>query len=142
MTKHTGSTLSVAACRQGSAAIEFALVGPLFVMLLAGMVVYGGWFWLAQSVQSLATESARAAVGGLDDTERRELATAFVGREARRGAGLDPALITTTVTSTADSVRVHIAYDAHAHPIVLLAGPLPKPPMLIQRDAVVRTGGY
>ena len=128
--------------REGSAAIEFALLGPILVMLLAAMVVYGGWFWLAQSVQTLATESARAALGGLDDAERRQLATAFVTREAARGSGLDPALITTTVTSDAEAVRVRIAYDAHAHPILLLAGPLPKPPTLIQRGAGVRTGGY
>jgi Flp pilus assembly protein TadG len=114
----------------------------MLIMLLVGMVVYGGWFWLAQSVQSLATESARAAMGGLDDAERRQLATAFVAREAASGSGLDPALITTTVTSDADAVRVRIAYDAHAHPILLLAGPLPQPPTLIQRSAVVRVGGY
>lgn len=128
--------------REGSAAIEFALVGPLLILLLIGMVVYGGWFWLAQSVQSLATESARAAVGGIDDIERRELATAFVAREAARGSGLAPALITTTVVSDAESVRVRIAYDAHDHPILILAGPLPKPPTMIERSAVVRTGGY
>ena len=128
--------------RRGSAAIEFALVGPLLVILLTGMVVYGGWFWLAQSVQSLATESARAAMSGIDDTERRQLAMAYVGREARQGSGLDPALIAATVTSDASAVRVQITYDAHAHPILLLAGPLPKPPTLIRRVAVVRTGGY
>jgi Flp pilus assembly protein TadG len=128
--------------RRGSAAIEFALVGPMLIMLLAGMVVYGGWFWLAQSVQSLATESARAAMGGLDDAERRTLAMAFVTQEAARGSALDPTLIVTTVTSDANTIRVTIAYDAHAHPILLLAGPLPKPPTLIERSAVVRTGGY
>ena len=57
--------------RKGSAAIEFALVAPMLVLLLAGMVVYGGWFWLAQSVQSLATESARAALGGMDEPAPR-----------------------------------------------------------------------
>ena len=128
--------------REGSAAIEFALVAPMLVLLLAGMVVYGGWFWLAQSVQSLATESARAALGGMDDAERRELATAFVAREATRASGLDPALVTTTVTSDAEAVRVSVAYDAQAHPILILAGPLPKPPTLIERTAVVRIGGY
>mgnify|MGYP000370158278 CR=1 FL=1 len=112
------------------------------VMLLAGMVVYGGWFWLAQSVQSLATESARAAMAGLDDAERRDLAADFVSGRAAQGAGLDPTLVVTTVTSDARSVRVTVAYDAHAHPILLLAGPLPKPPTLIERSAVVRIGGY
>jgi Flp pilus assembly protein TadG len=128
--------------RRGSAAIEFALVGPLLVLLLTGMVVYGGWFWLAQCVQSLATESARAAVGGMDDAERRQLAMAFVAHEAAQGSGLAPSLITTTVNSDAQGVRVTIAYDARSHPILMLAGPLPKPPTLIERSAVVRTGGY
>jgi Flp pilus assembly protein TadG len=142
MVARTGRVSHSPTRRGGSAAIEFALVGPLLILLLTGMVVYGGWFWLAQSVQSLASESARAAVGGMDDAERRQLATAFVAREAARGSGLSPALITTTVLSDAESVRVRIAYDAHTHPILLLAGPLPKPPTTIERSAVIRTGGY
>ena len=62
----------------GAAAVEFALIGPLFVLLLAGVVVYGGWLWLAQSVQSVASEAARAAVAGLDHEERRLLAQSEV----------------------------------------------------------------
>lgn len=128
--------------RAGSAAIEFALVGPMLVLLLAGMVVYGGWFWLAQSVQSLATEGARAAVGGLDDAERQQLARTFVATEANSAAGLDPALVTVAVSSDASAIRVRVAYDARSNPIMLLAGPLPKPPMVIERSATVRIGGY
>lgn len=131
-----------AACRRGSAAIEFAFVGPMLILLLMGMVVYGGWFWLAQSLQSLAADSARAAMGGLDAAERQSLATAFVTDQARAGAGLDPALILVQVDSDTQAIRVHLSYDAHAHPILMLAGPLPKPPTTIERTAVVRVGGY
>lgn len=49
--------------REGVAAVEFALVGPILVLLLIGIVVYGGWFLMAQSVQALASEGARAAIG-------------------------------------------------------------------------------
>ncbi|QTC91149.1 pilus assembly protein [Brevundimonas goettingensis] len=128
--------------RQGSAAIEFALVGPMMILLLAGMVVYGGWFWLAQSVQSLATEGARAAVGGLDAAEREHLARAFVTDQADAAAGLDPVLVTVSVTSDAQAIRVQVTYDARTNPVMLLAGPLPKPPALIERSATVRIGGY
>jgi Flp pilus assembly protein TadG len=128
--------------RRGSAAIEFALVGPMLIILLAGMVVYGGWFWLAQSVQSLATEGARAAVGGLDTAEREQLARAFITDQEGGAAGLDPALVTVTVTSDARAIRVAVAYDARNNPVMLLAGPLPKPPTLIERSATVRIGGY
>ncbi len=61
--------------RQGSAAIEFAILRPLMIVMLMSMVVYGGWMWLAQSVQTLATESARVAVGGLDRAELAARAT-------------------------------------------------------------------
>lgn len=114
----------------------------MMVLLLAGMVVYGGWFWLAQSVQSLATEGARAAVGGLDDAEREQLARAFVTDEADHAAGLDPALVTVSVTSDTQAIRVRVAYDARTNLVMLLAGPLPKPPALIERSATVRIGGY
>lgn len=128
--------------RRGSAAIEFALIGPMMILLLAGMVVYGGWFWLAQSVQSLATEGARAAVGGLDAAEREQLAREFVADQAGGAGGLDPAMVTVRVTNDAQAIRVQVAYDARNNPVMLLAGPLPKPPTLIERSATVRIGGY
>ncbi|MEG2314200.1 TadE/TadG family type IV pilus assembly protein, partial [Brevundimonas sp.] len=56
--------------RRGSIAVEFALIAPILLFMMIGMIVYGGWFWLAHSVQSLAYESARASLGGLDAAER------------------------------------------------------------------------
>lgn len=128
--------------RCGVAAVEFALVAPIFIGLLLAIVVYGGWFWLAQSVQSLASESARAALGGLDEAEQRRLAEGFVADQAGRVLGLDPASATVAVSTDSQSVRVTVAYDVRQHPLILLAGPLPRPPAIIARSAVVRTGGY
>ncbi len=127
--------------RSGSAAIEFAIVGPALILLLMGMVVYGGWFWLAQGVQTLATESARTALGGLDTGERTRLATAFVAAEARAGVGLDPEDLTVTVESDATLIRVRVALDASDHPILAFAALLPRPPSRIERSAVVWIGG-
>lgn len=128
--------------RQGSAAIEFALVGPLMILMLVGMVVYGGWMWLAQSVQTLATESARAAVAGLDTAERISLAQAFVAAEAETGAGLPRDHLTVTVDSDEQAIRVHIAFDASDHWVMTMSGLLPPPPAVIRRTAIVRTGGF
>ncbi|RZJ37398.1 MAG: pilus assembly protein [Brevundimonas sp.] len=127
---------------RGSAAVEFALVGPLLILLLIGMVVYGGWFWLAQSVQSLASEAARASIAGLDVAERDRLAKAYVQGHADELAGLNPARARLTVVSDADSIQVRIDYDAHDHPVMSLAGLIPSPPGTIARTAVVRIGGY
>lgn len=127
---------------RGSAAVEFALVGPLLILLLIGMVVYGGWFWLAQSVQSLASEAARASIAGLDAAERTRLAQSYVQGHADDLAGLNPARARLTIQSDAESIQVRILYDAHDHPVMSLAGLIPSPPSTIERTAVVRIGGY
>lgn len=128
--------------RQGSAAIEFALLGPLLIVMLMSMVVYGGWMWLAQSVQTLATESARAAIAGLDAAERTRLATAFIDAEAQGGAGLSRDHLTVAVVSDANVIRVNVAFDASDHPLMMMAVIMPPPPMTIRRTAIVRTGGF
>ncbi|WP_204163810.1 TadE/TadG family type IV pilus assembly protein [Nocardioides solisilvae] len=50
----------------GAAAVEFALVMPMLLLLVFGMVQYGLYFWSAQGGATAAREAARrAAVGDL-----------------------------------------------------------------------------
>lgn len=127
--------------RRGSVAVEFALVAPILLLMLIGMIVYGGWFWLAHSVQSLAYESARASLGGLDAVERRQLALDFI---AARGPqiGVPVAASSVLVTSDNQVVEVRINYDVSNHPIMALRALTVSPPQNIDREAVVRLGGY
>ena len=127
--------------RRGSIAVEFALVSPILLFMLVGMIVYGGWFWLAHSVQSLAYESARASLGGLDAVERRQLALDFV---ASRGPqiGVPVAASNVQVSSDNQVVSVTINYDVTNHPIMVLRSLTVPPPQSINREAVVRLGGY
>lgn len=127
--------------RRGVAAIEFAMVAPLLILMMLGMVVYGGWFWMAHSVQSLASEGARAAIAGLDPIEREALARSFVGAQVG-DLGLRADRASIHVESTASVVRVNVAYDASDHPLMALAAIIPSPPRVIRRTAVVRLGGY
>lgn len=127
--------------RRGVAAIEFAIVAPLLIMMMFGMIMYGSWFWMAHSVQSMASESARAAIAGLDPTEREQLARAFVGVQVS-DLGLNAAKAAVAVESTPTVIRVNIAYDASDHPLMALSGLIPSPPKIIRRTAVVRLGGY
>jgi Flp pilus assembly protein TadG len=127
--------------RRGVAAIEFAIVAPLLIMMMFGMIMYGSWFWMAHSVQSMASEGARAAIAGLDPAEREQLARAFVGLQVG-DLGLDGAKAAVEVESTPDVIRVDIAYDASDHPLMALSGLIPSPPKVIRRTAVVRLGGY
>jgi len=127
--------------REGVAAVEFAIVFPILLLMLIGMVVYGSWFWLAHSVQSLAYESARASLGGLNPTERRTLAMNFV---AVRGPeiGVPVHASAVVVSSDAQVIRVKIDYDASTHPVMALRGLTFAPPQTISKEAVVRLGGY
>ncbi len=127
--------------RRGVAAIEFAIVAPVLILMLFGMIMYGSWFWMAHSVQSLASEGARSAIAGLDPVEREQLARAFVGAQVG-DLGLKADKATVAVESTPAIIRVNIAYDAGDHPLMALSGLIPSPPRIIHRTAVVRLGGY
>lgn len=128
--------------RHGSAAVEFALIGPLMIVMIMSMVVYGGWMWLAQGVQTLATEGARAAVGGLDANERSRLVNTFVNAEIGRVQGLSRDRLSVVVESDAEVIRVNLAFDVRGHPLMAMSVLVPPPPMVIRRTAVVRTGGF
>ena len=84
-------------CRRGAAALEFALVAPLFLLTLFGIVAYGGYFWRAHSLQQVANDAARAALPGLTATEREALARTVASSEVASLGGMDPARTTTAV---------------------------------------------
>lgn len=126
--------------RDGASAVEFALVAPLFVLLLCGICVYAVWFLLAITVQSLAVESARASLAGLDDAERRSLAVAWVQSRAPE-AGLSPDKVTHSVEIADDGTRVTVRFDAADHPVMALKNLIPSPPSVIERTAVVAGTG-
>ncbi len=124
----------------GAAAVELALVAPIFILLVFGMIVYGSWFSLAQSVQTLATESARASIGGLDQIERQSLALDYL--EAQVGtSGLDVDHIEQTVDVTDSVTTVTIRLDVSEHPVMAFSKIIPSPPQIIERSAVVLSGG-
>lgn len=65
--------LSFLRCRRGGAAVEFAILAPALLALVAGGVFYSRWFTVASQTQNLASDGARAAMAGLDDTERNAI---------------------------------------------------------------------
>lgn len=48
----------------GAVAIEFALVMPIFLLLVFGMIQYGLYFWAAQGSSSATRDAARRAAVG------------------------------------------------------------------------------
>ena len=130
----------------GTAAVEFALVLPVFLVLLLGILAYGVYFAAAHSTAQLAAEAARASVAGLTDTERATIAKASVANNVGNyGVLLDPAKVTVEAAALPDDVtefRVAVRYDASLLPIWSFTPFLPLPSQVIEQAAIIKRGGY
>lgn len=128
----------------GSAAVEFALVGPLFLLLFLSMTAYGVYFSAGHSVEQIAADAARTAIAGLDETERRKLAADYVKRNAHHYTFIQPDKLSVEVADSVedtDQFEVRVRFDARALPIWSLVGDLPLPTLDIRRTSTIRVGG-
>ncbi len=103
---------------QGQSLVEFALVLPVFILLLAGMIDFGLGLYSYMTLQSAAREGARL---GVTDCTRTDCATNVTSRVSATSGGLAPT-VTVACTSAAgtavacsstvpgDSVTVTAAY--------------------------------
>lgn len=131
--------------RSGVAAIEFAIVGPLFFLVLLGCIVFGMYLGTVHSVQQLAAEAARASIQGLTDSERKTLAENQVDAIVGGYPLIDRKYLTVSAaTSPADAnlFNVSIHYDASRSIVFAFEGLIPLPSKTIARSAIVRRGGY
>jgi Flp pilus assembly protein TadG len=131
--------------RSGVAAIEFAIVGPLFFMVLLGVLIFAIYFGTVHSVQQLAAEAARATVQGLTDSERAALAQTQVNSSVGSYPLIDPNYLSVSAATSpndANLFNVSISYDASRSIVFAFEGLIPMPPKTIARSAVVRRGGY
>ncbi len=127
---------------EGAVAVEFAILGPVLILLLLGIMVYGGYFLMAHSVQQLANDAARAALGGLSDSERQQLAANCLANELHTYGFLDPKLVQLAYADQSQVMTVNIAYDASGSPLWALNGVIPMPSSAIVRSASVQVGGF
>lgn len=126
----------------GAVLVEFAFVGPILIVMLMGIIAYGGYFWVSHAVQQLANDAARAAVGGLDSTERSSLAQSSLTGSMGNYAFLEPQSAHVTVTGDTTNLKIAVAYDASNSPFFAMKGLLPLPNSTITRQASIRLGGY
>ena len=131
---------ALARAQEGAAAVEFALIAPLFLLMLLGILGYGGYFWRAHSLQQIANDAARASIAGLTAPEREALARATVSGEIADLAGLRSAQATVGVQESGDTLSVTLDYDAQRDAFFQL-GLVPMPDPVIRRTAAIKLGG-
>jgi Flp pilus assembly protein TadG len=126
----------------GASAVEFAIIAPLFIFIVFGIIVYGVVLASYISVQQLAAEAARASVGGLNATERTELAENYVTQNLAAYPLFDPNYLTVATDPQANTFRVTVTYDMAHNPVFRLVGGIPLPATKVTGNAVVQNGGY
>lgn len=132
-------------CDRGIAALEFALLAPALLMLVFGIIVYSVYFSAYMGVRQAASEGARAAMAGLDSTERAQFATAraeqvIANYGAIFGSGDGPEVTAAPIGVGVFEVRVR--YDMSAHPITQFTPFIPIPQPEIVSAVVVTNGSY
>lgn len=128
----------------GASAVEFALVMPVFLLLVLGALAYGIYFGAAHSVQQLAADAARVAVAGLDDCERGDLVRTYIDDNASSYVLIERhRLSVNAAQSSADPSQflVELAYDASSLPVWNIYPPIPMPGKTIRYVSTIRNGG-
>lgn len=135
-----GTKATFSADRRGAAIVEFAILLPVLILIMLGMLSYGQYFLLAHSIQQLANDAARATVAGMTPAERLTIAGATVTREKASLPEAASANITTAVDEATERVTVRVRLDATNTPLFRNTI-VPLPDAVIERRAVVRPGG-
>lgn len=130
--------------QSGTAAIEFAILTPVYLLMLTGMLAYGIYFGAAHALQQLAADAARTAIAGRNEAERNLLVADFLDRNAAAYMLIDPARLTHSIGDSAtdpNQYEVRLTYSASLLPIWNLYPPLPLPSDTIVYGATIRRGG-
>jgi Flp pilus assembly protein TadG len=130
-------------CNVGASAVEFALVAPLLLALMLGTVALGSFLGFAHSLQTAASESARAAVAGLDSAERTAIATEAAQRNIASSLLLRANAVVIDARPDAanpDVFTVTLSYDLNTTLLAVIPRIVPMPQTLT-RSASIRRGG-
>jgi Flp pilus assembly protein TadG len=131
-------------CRAGTSAVEFAIVSPLLILLLFGMVAYGIYLGASHSIQQIAADAARTAVAGLNENDRISLADNYIEHNAGAYPFVERSKLALDIKDNpadADEFTVAIRYDTRDLPIWNLLPNLPLPGMTIRHSSTIRIGG-
>lgn len=143
--KHPRSGAGFWQRQSGATAVEFALIMPIFLLLLFGIVAYGLIIGIGHSLQQAAQEAARAAVAGLNDTERDSLARRRIQTLIGGAQLISPEGLTIKTGSSSEDPAlwtVTLSYNIGATPLGNLGRAFLVTPDTLKRTASYRNGGY
>jgi Flp pilus assembly protein TadG len=146
-----GWAQGAAANEAGVIALEFALLAPVFLLLLFGTMVFALYFAVTVAVTQGAAEGGRASIAGLTDAERAAFASQRV-RQVFEGYAplLDPDAVTVrAVPATSSTFTVEVTYPLDTIAtgplyslLSLVTGASQTAPATVRHAVTVANGGY
>lgn len=109
----------------GATAVEFALVLPLLLAIVFGIICFGQYFAIANSLQQLAAEAARHSVLELGATQRAALAESFIDDAGERFTFLGNDKVTRSVqtfSAPVPGIQVTLTYDLQGSAVDIMDG--------------------
>lgn len=126
--------------RRGAALIEFALVLPILLTMLMGIVSFGEYFLTAHLVQQAANDAARAALAGMSATERKGIAVDTAKRMIDSTGILRSSRGQVDAVEVDNMITVSIRYDATSDPLLNLPF-VPTPGHTMTARGIAMIGG-
>jgi Flp pilus assembly protein TadG len=129
----------------GLAAVEFAMLAPVLLMLIFAIIIYSLYFATYMGVRQATMEGARAAMMGMSTAEREQLATTQVTTVlAAYGSllGTNAAPQITTQVPGTGLFEVTVSVNIAGSPILSYATFLPMPSTTISYQVIVANGSY
>jgi Flp pilus assembly protein TadG len=126
---------------RGTTALEFALISPLLLMMIGGVIDYGAYFATAHAIQQALNDAARAALGGVTAAERQALAQTTMDADLSGYSFLTPGSAVLSLKEGDQSLTLTLVFtpDGGSFELMPLA---PGLPARITRTAVIVRGGY
>ncbi len=127
---------------RGLAAVEMALLLPLLLLLLFGMLEYGAMFWRAQQIGAAARHGAR--IGALPDGTSAAVTAAVDAMLSAAGLGDTGYTVTLTPvdpSALAPGATFEVEVSVPYADIDLTGFPIPAPTAIVRSTTMAREGG-
>jgi Flp pilus assembly protein TadG len=131
-------------CRRGASAVEFAMLLPVFLTMVFGIVVFGSYLAVVHGLQQLAAEAARSSIAGMSATERASLASSYVSANVGTYPLIAASNVSVNAAASASNPNVFVVTVSYnAAGMFLFSLPfVPTPPTTIVRSAAIPFGGF
>ena len=141
LSRHRGGRRRLLYDERGAALVEMAMVLPVLMLLIMGIIVYGQWLACANALQQSANEGARASLSGLSQEERALTARQTVTDSLSHYDSIDQRKVVVGVQDDGTTVNVTVNYDMSDQPVMKLPF-VPLPDKIVSRSSAVRLSNF